>query len=76
MGKKAYIKEASKELGLTIYQTRRMIREGRLPVISSGNRYILDLTLCEEYLRKEAFENIKPVVINSNQNGVLRRINE
>lgn len=72
MSKKAYIKQAAEELGLTEYQLRRMAREGKIPYLKSGSRYIFDVPQCEEYLKKEALENIKqpdPV-----EYGVLRKI--
>lgn len=73
MGRKAYIKQAAEEIGLTEYQLRRMTKEGKVPFLLSGNRYIFDLDLLEEALRNEAMKNVKaeePV----KQYGVLRKI--
>lgn len=73
MGRKAYIKEAAKEQGLTDYQLRRMAKEGKVPYLMSGSRYIFDLDLLEEYLRNEAMKNVKQED-NVKQYGTLRRI--
>lgn len=73
MGRKAYIKQAAEELGLTEYQLRRMAKEGKVPFLKSGVKYIFDIELCEEYLRSQALENTRrqePV----KQYGVLRKI--
>lgn len=73
MGKKAYIKQAATELGLTEYQLRRMAKEGNIPFLKSGVKYIFDLEQCEEFLKNKALENIKheePV----KQYGVLRKV--
>lgn len=73
MGRKAYIKQAAEETGLTEYQLRRMTKEGKVPFLLSGNRYIFDLDLLEEALRNEAMKNVKaeePV----EQYGILRKI--
>lgn len=75
MGKKAYLKQAAEELDLTEYQLRRMAKEHKIPFLMSGIRYIFDVDLCQEHLRKEALENAKPVEVNNNEYGVLRRIN-
>ena len=73
MGKKAYIKQAAIELGLTEYQLRRMAKEGKLPFLKSGVKYIFDIELCEEFLRKQAIENITRNE-ESVEYGVLRKI--
>lgn len=73
MGKKAYIKQAAEELGLTEYQLRRMAKEGKMPFLKSGVKYIFDIELCEEFLRKQAIENITRVE-EPTQYGVLRKI--
>ncbi len=73
MGRKAYIRQAAEELGLTEYQLRRMAKEGKVPFLKSGVKYIFDIELCEEFLRNQALENIKqsePL----KQYGVLRRV--
>lgn len=74
MGKKAYMKQAAQELGLTEYQLRRMAKEGRIPFLRSGVKFIFDVPQCEEYLKKEALENMKQPE-PTNQYGVLRKIN-
>jgi excisionase family DNA binding protein len=73
MGKKAYIKQAAAELGLTEYQLRRMAKEGKLPFLKSGVKYIFDIELCEEALKKQALENMK-VEEPTKQYGVLRKV--
>lgn len=73
MGRKSYIKQAAEELGLTEYQLRRMAKEGKVPFLKSGVKYIFDIELCEEFLRNQALENTRqqePV----KQYGVLRKI--
>lgn len=52
MGRKAYIKQAAVELGLTEYQLRRIAKEGKLPFLRSGVKFIFDIELCEEALKK------------------------
>lgn len=74
MTKKAYLKEAAEELGFTYYQLRRMAKERKIPFLKSGNRYIFDIELCNEYLKNEAMENIKQVQAVK-QYGVLRKVN-
>lgn len=74
MGKKAYLKQAAMELGLTEYQLRRMAKEGKVPFLKSGVKYIFDVELCEEFLRKQAIENTKIVEDEPSQYGVLRKI--
>lgn len=73
MGRKAYIKQAAIELGLTEYQLRRMAKEGKVPFLKSGVKFIFDIELCEDALKKQALENMKieePV----KQYGVLRKV--
>lgn len=73
MGRKAYIKQTAVELGLTEYQLRRMAKEGKLPFLKSGVKFIFDIELCEEALKKQALENMRieePV----KQYGVLRKV--
>lgn len=74
MGKKAYLRQAAIELGLTEYQLRRMAKEGKVPFLKSGVKYIFDIELCEEFLRNQAIENTKIVENESMQYGVLRKI--
>lgn len=73
MGRKAYIKQAAEESGLTEYQLRRMAKEGKVPFLTSGSRYIFDLDLLDEALRNLALANVKqaePI----KQYGVLRKV--
>ena len=73
MGRKAYIKQAAVELGLTEYQLRRMAKEGKLPFLKSGVKFIFDIELCEEALKKQALENMR-IEEPSKQYGVLRKV--
>ena len=74
MGKKAYLRQAAQELGLTYYQLRRMSLEKRIPYLTSGNRKIFDIDQCKEYLKNEAMQNMKPIQNEVKQYGTLRRI--
>lgn len=73
MAKKMYLKDAAKEIGLTDYQLRRRAKEGRIPYLTSGSRYIFDVELCKEFLRNEALNNVKQET-DTKQYGVLRKI--
>lgn len=73
MGKKAYIKQAAMSLGLTEYQLRRMAKEGNIPFLKSGVKYIFDIEQCEEFLKDKALENIKQVE-PIKEYGVLRKV--
>jgi excisionase family DNA binding protein len=73
MGRKAYIKQAAVELGLTEYQLRRMAKEGKLPFLKSGVKFIFDIELCEEALKKQALENMR-IEEPAKQYGVLRKV--
>lgn len=73
MGRKAYIKQAAVELGLTEYQLRRMAKEGKLPFLKSGVKFIFDIELCEEALKKQALENMR-IEEPTKQYGVLRKV--
>lgn len=74
MGRKMLIKEAAKATGLSEWDLRQRARTGRIPVLKSGNRYIFDLELVEEYLRNEALANVKPLEEPMKQYGVLRKV--
>lgn len=73
MGRKAYIKQAAVELGLTEYQLRRMAKEGKLPFLKSGVKFIFDIELCEEALKKQALENMR-IEEPAKQYDVLRKV--
>ena len=72
----AYIKQAAAEADLTEYQLRRMTKEGRVPYIMSGNRYIYNIEMLKECLRNEALRNMHPVQEEDNRYGVLRKVSE
>ncbi|ERI92129.1 hypothetical protein HMPREF1982_02670 [Clostridiales bacterium oral taxon 876 str. F0540] len=75
MGRKAYLKQAAVELGLTEYQLRRMAKEGKVPFLQSGIKYIFDIELCEESLKSQALENMKKIDEDPiQQYGVLRKV--
>lgn len=73
MGRKAYIKQAAVELGLTEYQLRRMAKEGKLPFLKSGVKFIFDIELCEESLKNLALQNMR-VEEPAKHYGVLRKV--
>ncbi len=73
MTKKAYMKQAAEELGLTEYQLRRMAKEHRIPYLMSGTRYVFDVELCKGFLRNEALKNVKQEQ-DVKKYGVLRKI--
>lgn len=75
MGKKAYIRQAATAKELTEYQLRRMAKEGKVPFIMSGNRYIFDLDLLEDALNKMAMDNMRSLEDEDNKYGVLRKVN-
>lgn len=74
MAKKAYIKQAAEELGLTEYQLRRMAKERKIPFLMSGTRYIFDVELCQEFLKEQALRNAEPQEEKVKKYGVLRKI--
>lgn len=74
MSRKFYIKQAPEMIGLTEYQARRMVKEGKLPAIYSGNRMILDVELCKEYLEIEAIKNVNSAETIINSYGKLRKV--
>ncbi|NMM62064.1 hypothetical protein HBE96_05035 [Clostridium sp. P21] len=73
MARRAYLKKAAPELGLTEYQLRRMAKEHKIPCLLSGNRYVFDIELCQEFLKNKAMENVKTFE-STKQYGVLRKI--
>lgn len=75
MGRKMLLKAAAEELGISAYFLRLEAKSGRIPCIKSGNRYIFDLELCEEFLRNKALQNVA-VVEDQTQIGKLRKIKE
>lgn len=74
MTKRAYIKQAAIELGVTEHFLRTKAKAGEIPCFKSGNRYIFDIEQCEEYLKNKAMENVKPVEEPVKQYGVLRKV--
>lgn len=74
MGRKAYLAQAAEALDLTPYQLRRMAKEGRVPFLKSGVKYIFDVDLCEESLKSQAMANMKAEEEPIKQYGVLRKI--
>ncbi|MTK11857.1 MAG: hypothetical protein F8N39_07160 [Clostridiaceae bacterium] len=74
MSKKAYLKEAAVELGLTDYQLRRMAKEHKIPFLKSGNRYVFDIDQCQEFLKNEAMQNVVNSDENVKQYGTLRKV--
>lgn len=73
MGRKAYIKQAAEFTGLSEWDLRQRAKLGRIPVLKSGNRYVFDLDLVEEFLKNEAMSNVRPAEPDK-QYGVLRKV--
>jgi len=74
MGKKALLREASEVTGMSQWYLRQGAKNGTIPCIRSGNRYVFDIELLEEYLKKLAFENTKKKEENSGRYGSLRKV--
>jgi len=77
MNQKLTIKEAAKAIGLSEYAIRIGVKQGRIPHIrTSGNKgkILLDATLLEESLKKEAIENIIQHNNSSNSYGEMRQV--
>jgi hypothetical protein len=74
MGRKAYLAQASEVLDLTPYQLRRMAKEGKVPFLKSGVKYIFDIELCEEALKSQAMANMKAEEEPVKQYGMLRKV--
>lgn len=73
MGRKGNLCTTAAALGLSEYAVKRMAKDGKIPYLKSGVKYIFDIEQCEEYLKNEAVENMKqPEPVK--QYGVLRRI--
>lgn len=73
MGKKMLIKALHEATGLSEWDIRQRAKSGRIPAIKSGNRWIFDIDLVNEYLKNEAMSNVRPEE-PVKQYGVLRRI--
>jgi hypothetical protein len=69
------IKELHDTIGLTEWDIRQRAKTGRIPCLKSGNRYIFDIDLVEEFLKNEAMNNVKQAETSYNKYGTLRRIN-
>jgi len=65
-----YLKAADPDTCLTPYSLRRMVKQGDIPAIKSGKKYLLNLDLLDVFFNKE----IQPP--NNFQAGSIRRINE
>lgn len=74
MGKKMLIKELHEETGLSEWNIRQRAKSGRIPAIKSGNRWIFDIDLVNEYLKNEAMSNIRPTE-PVKPYGALRKVN-
>jgi hypothetical protein len=75
MGRRAYLKQTAKELGVAEYYLRNEAKAKRMPCIMCGNRYIFDIEQCEEFLKNKALENIKnDGGKNSTKHGKIRRV--
>ncbi|MEQ8197519.1 MAG: helix-turn-helix domain-containing protein [Clostridiaceae bacterium] len=76
MGKKALLREASEITGMSKWFLRQGARNGTIPCIKSGNRYVFDLELLDEYLKNMAIENTKPKEENVKKYGSLRKVGD
>lgn len=75
MGKKVGIKEAAAITGMSINFYYVGSRAGTIPHIKAGNRYIFDIELLEDFLRKEALKNVRQEPqAEPTKYGQLRRI--
>ena len=74
MARRAYIKQAAEELGVSEHFLRTGARAGEIPCFKSGNRYIFDIQQCKEYLKHKAMENVNRVEEPVKQYGVLRKV--
>lgn len=54
MTKFVAIKSAAKELGLSVYYVRKRAREGSIPCIQSGQKFLINLPALAEQLSSEA----------------------
>jgi len=74
MGKKALLREASEVTGMSQWFLRQGARNGTIPCIKTGNRYVFDIELLEEYLKNLANENLRVKEKNVNKYGSLRKV--
>ena len=60
-----YLMERDPDNRLSRYALRRMILEGRIPAVTVGTRYLIDLDRLEEFLYNQSVsqptEGIRPV---------------
>lgn len=59
MGMRGGVRETAKHLHVSGHYIYNRARAGEIPFIKSGNKYIFDWELLEEFLRNEALSNIK-----------------
>lgn len=77
MGKKLCPKEAAKALSVSEHSIRTGIKQGTIPFIKIGNRYLIDVELAEEVYRRNALANMKGVSeqeLGGKPFGILRKI--
>ncbi len=73
MGTRALLKPTAAALGITPHRLRIMAKNGEIPVLRCGAKYIFDIEQCEAFLKKRAMENVKSIETESGY-GVLRKI--
>lgn len=55
------IKSAAKELGLSAFYVRKRAREGSIPTIRAGAKYLIDVAALNEQLAAEARRGVSSV---------------
>ena len=73
MGMKGGVSETAKKFNLPAHYVRKRARAGEIPFLKSGNKYIFDWDLLEEFLRNEALGNVKQEE-NTIEYGKLRKL--
>ena len=54
------IRQTAKTGILPEYRLRQMQKQGRLPGIYAGNRYLVNVEALHDYLRSESEKSVKP----------------
>ena len=73
MGTRALLNATAEALGITPHRLRVMAKNGEIPVLKCGAKYVFDIEQCEIFLKNKAMENVKSVETKDGY-GVLRRI--
>ncbi|MBC8062310.1 MAG: hypothetical protein H7Y18_16800 [Clostridiaceae bacterium] len=73
MGTRALLNPTAQALGITPHRLRIMAKNGEIPVLKCGTKYVFDVEQCETFLKNKAMENVKSEDKNCGY-GVLRKI--